>query len=83
MRSVSTLVVLIALIGVVAVPRTHAQLPPPPPAAPPAGPGIWAEKTHTEPRSEAGSAVVNGKLYVMGGLARGLEASTRSMTPPV
>ena len=76
MRSVSTLALLVALVGVMSVSRMHAQLPPPAPTGPPAGPGMWAEKTHTEPRSEAGSAVANGKLYVMGGLARGLEAST-------
>ena len=76
MRSVSTLVALIALRGVVAVARVHTQLPPPAPAGPPAGPGAWAEKTHTEPRAEVASAFANGKLYVFGGLARGLEAST-------
>ncbi len=76
MRSVSTLVVLIALIGVVAVPRTHAQLPPPAPAGPPAGPGAWGEKDRIEPRAEAASAFANGRLYVMGGLARGEDAST-------
>src|SRR5215210_3519195 len=79
MRSVSTLVVLVvlvALVGAVASPRVHAQLPPPAPSGPPAGPGMWAEKTHTEPRAEVASAFANGKLYVFGGLARGLEAST-------
>src|SRR5688572_29751556 len=76
MRPVSTLVALVALVGVVAVPRLHSQLTPPAPAGPPAGPGVWAEKDRSEPRSEPASAFANGKLYVLGGLARGEDAST-------
>src|SRR5918999_2996132 len=47
-----------------------------PPAAVPAQ-GVWSEKARIfDLRSEAATAFVNGKVYVMGGLARNQEAST-------
>ena len=39
--------------------------------------GAWAERSRSaEFRSEAATAVVNGKVYLMGGLARGQESHT-------
>ena len=39
--------------------------------------GAWSQKAQLlDIRSEAANAFANGKLYVMGGLARGLESST-------
>lgn len=39
--------------------------------------GVWAERSRSaEFRSEAATAVANGKVYLMGGLARGQESHT-------
>src|SRR5437870_1811598 len=46
--------------------------------APPArGQGLWAEKAWLgENRTEAGVVFVAGKLYVVGGMARGMDSQT-------
>jgi N-acetylneuraminic acid mutarotase len=47
------------------------------PAARPPAEGVWAEKARMfDLRSEVATAFLNGKVYVMGGLARNQEAST-------
>ena len=66
MRLLPTLTALIVLAGLVAVPAMQSR--------PAARPG-WSEKAPVgEPRVEVASAFVNGKLYILGGLARGLES---------
>ena len=80
MRRFSTCIAVVALVGCGGTP------PEPAPAADqeaqaesagPGGQGVWSQQAQLlDIRSEAANAFANGKLYVMGGLARGLESST-------
>ena len=64
-----TLLAVLAASGLV-----YAQAPPPPaPPAPP--PGTWSEKARLgEMRTEPAVVFLNGKLYVLGGMARGQDS---------
>jgi N-acetylneuraminic acid mutarotase len=69
---------LVLLVGVLAISSGGAALyaVQSPPAAVPAQ-GVWSEKARMfDLRSEVATAFLNGKIYVMGGLARNQEAST-------
>ena len=78
MRRFSTCIAVVALIGCGGTPQAE----PEPGAdqgaqADSVGQGAWSQSTQLlDIRSEAANAFANGKLYVMGGLARGLESST-------
>jgi hypothetical protein len=73
MRRVFPGIVLLALLGWPAVEAISAAQGAPPAAAA----GTWSEKARLlDVRSEVASAFVNGKVYIIGGLARNQEAST-------
>ncbi len=81
MRRFSTCIAVVALVGCGGTPPTaqesgatqEAQAE----AAGQNGQGVWSQRAQLlDIRSEAANAFANGKLYVMGGLARGLESST-------
>ena len=80
MRRFSTCIAVVALIGCGGTPPAE-----PEPGADQGaqagstsqGEGVWSQSEQLlDIRSEAANAFANGKLYVMGGLARGLESST-------
>src|SRR5688572_33285300 len=71
MRHVPVLAVLSMLTGGVATNATQT------PSAPVPAQGAWSEKARMfDLRSEAATVFANGKVYVIGGLARNQEAST-------
>src|SRR5687767_7180444 len=75
MRHVPVLGVLSILIALIAGAALDAAQAPPAAAVP--AQGLWSEKARMfDLRSEAATVFANGKVYVMGGLARNQEAST-------
>ena len=72
-----------AMLAVVALTSLSAGLGVPTPSAeaaqstaPASGPGTWSEKARVgEQRTEAAVVALNGKIYVLGGMARGQDAA--------
>ena len=80
MRRFSTCIALVALVGCgspPAEPESAAIQEAQSESASQGSQGVWSQKAQlADIRSEAANAFADGKLYVMGGLARGLESST-------
>src|ERR1044071_3900859 len=69
MRLLATLTPVVALLALGIAQETRSQTSP--------DRGTWTEKAKLgEQRTEAGVVAVNGKIYVMGGMARGADSST-------
>jgi N-acetylneuraminic acid mutarotase len=76
MRCVPAFFLLATLVGCAGAPPDN---PAPGAVDPPSPPGVWSEKARIpspDVRSEAATVFAAGRIYVLGGLARGLEAST-------
>lgn len=79
MRFFPTRIALIILVGPIVVALDASPAAPKPlvkAGSQSAGPGGWSEKARLgEQRTESGVVAVNGKVYVLGGMARGADSS--------